>query len=50
LSGSSALRSSDSPTEQRLDKVALRSELIELKNRMAGLQEQVLALEARLGE
>lgn len=36
--------------EQRLDKVTLRSELLDLKARMTGLQEQVHALEARLGE
>jgi polyhydroxyalkanoate synthesis regulator phasin len=34
--------------EQKLEKVALRSELLELKTRVDGLQEQVRALEGRL--
>ena len=34
--------------EKKLDKMALRSELLELKARVDGLQEQVRTLEARL--
>ena len=34
--------------EERLDKMALRSELLELKARVDALQEQVRTLEARL--
>ena len=34
--------------DQRLDKMALRSELLVLKARLDGLQEQVRTLEARL--
>ena len=34
--------------DRRLDKVALRSELLELKARVDGLQEQVRILEGRL--
>jgi hypothetical protein len=33
-----------------LDKLALRSELLEIKSRMDGLQEQVRILEARLDQ
>jgi polyhydroxyalkanoate synthesis regulator phasin len=36
--------------EQHLGKLALRSELLELKARVDGLQEQVRTLEARLDE
>jgi polyhydroxyalkanoate synthesis regulator phasin len=35
---------------ERLDKMALRSELLELKARVDGLQEQVRTLEGRLEE
>jgi len=35
--------------EARLDKMALKSELVELKTRVDGLQEQVRTLEERLG-
>jgi len=35
--------------EARLDKLALGSELVELKSRVDGLQEQVRTLEQRLG-
>jgi polyhydroxyalkanoate synthesis regulator phasin len=36
--------------EQRLDTMALRSELLELKSRVDGLHEQVRSLEARLDD
>ena len=36
--------------EQRLDKLALKSELLDLRNRVDALEEQVRILEARLEE
>jgi len=36
--------------EQQLDKIALRSEFLEQKTRVEGLQQQVQALEAHLEE
>ena len=36
--------------EQQLGKMALRSELLELKTRVDSLQDQVRALESRLAE
>jgi polyhydroxyalkanoate synthesis regulator phasin len=36
--------------EERFDKVALRSELVQLKSRVDGLQETIRQMEARLDE